>query len=355
MKRLTIPDLLKGFAVFLIVPVHIMETFIDHPGRESLFGKSLLLLGGPFAVPVFMIVMGYFVAGSSRSSISSVFRGIKIFILGFLLNIGLNFNLLLKIIFKEWQFDPLEYIFGVDIFYLAGLSIVILSLIKMLNKGQVLTVVILIFLVSGSTTFVNDLLTTTERNYLLPFIGGAYSWSYFPLFPWFTYPLVGFLFNRIENRVMEFLGNNRVISALAGLIIFLLVVLFRKFGVSTTIDLPKYYHHTFLFFIWTTGVVVLWSLLLRYVANKFPKFPPVVFLRWLGRNITVIYIIQWLIIGNIATVIYQTKKLSEYGYWFGGIFLVTVGLTWLIANFRGPVQSLRGPVFSKPGGQRAHR
>lgn len=44
MKRYPLPDLLKGFAVFLIVPVHILELFIDYPDRESLFGKILLFL-----------------------------------------------------------------------------------------------------------------------------------------------------------------------------------------------------------------------------------------------------------------------------------------------------------------------
>lgn len=332
MKRFTVPDLLKGFAVFLIVPVHILETFIDYPGRDSLFAKALLLLGGPIAVPIFMIVMGYFVARSKKSSIQNIFRGIKIFILGFLLNIGLNFSLLLKIKFEGWQFDPLEYIFGVDIFYLAGLSIIILSALKMIKKGQIVIIVFLIFLVSGSTAFVNDLLYTTDRNYILPFIGGEYSWSYFPLFPWLAYPLLGFLFSKIEPRLMRFLENNKLISTGAGLVIFTMIVLFGKMGVSTTIDLPKYYHHTFLFFLWTIGIVILWTLLLRFLAMKLPKFPPIVFLTWLGKNITVFYVIQWLIIGNIATSIYQTKELSEFGYWFGGIFLVTIGLTYLIEN-----------------------
>jgi len=41
------------------------------------------------------------------------------------------------------------------------------------------------------------------------------------------------------------------------------------------------------------------------------------------------YIIQWLIIVNIATAIYQKQKLSKYAFWFVPIFLVTVGLTRL--------------------------
>ncbi len=131
---------------------------------------------------------------------------------------------------------------------------------------------------------------------------------------------------------MELLKNNKLISIVAGIVIFLMIVLFGKMGVSTTIDLPKYYHHTFLFFLWTMAIVMLWTLLLQFVAMKFPRFPLVVFLSWLGKNITVFYIIQWLIIGNIATSIYQTKSLSEFGYWFGGIFLVTIGLTYLVEN-----------------------
>ena len=78
MKRFQLPDLLKGFAVFLIVPVHILETFIVPAGQESFLGKLILFLGGPFAVPVFMMVMGYFVARSKRSYTSSIFRGMKI-------------------------------------------------------------------------------------------------------------------------------------------------------------------------------------------------------------------------------------------------------------------------------------
>jgi len=97
MKRFPLPDLLKGFAVFLIVPVHILETFIDFSGRESLFGKTLLLLGGPIAVPIFMMVMGYFVALNKKSMVVNIRRGALIILLGIFLNIGLNFHLLLKI------------------------------------------------------------------------------------------------------------------------------------------------------------------------------------------------------------------------------------------------------------------
>jgi surface polysaccharide O-acyltransferase-like enzyme len=329
MKRFPLPDLLKGFAVFLIVPVHILEKFIDYPGRESLFGKILLVLGGPVAVPLFMMIMGYFVAMSKKSAPQNILRGVLIFILGIFLNVGLNFHLLLKIWTEGWKFDPLQAIFGVDIFYLAGLSIIILSSLKTLKYGQQWIAFTLILLVSGSTSYINEVLMVTERNYILPFIGGEYSWSYFPLFPWFAYPLIGFLFQKTESRIREFIQKQKVISIVFLAFVFILVVLFSRFGIETTINLSEYYHHTFLFFIWTLGVDVLWVLLLWFLVQKFSEFPVIVFLRWLGKNITVFYIIQWLIIGNIATAIYQTQELSRYAYWFVSIFFVTIGATRL--------------------------
>jgi hypothetical protein len=334
MKRLPLPDLLKGLAVFVIIPIHIMETFIDYPGRESLFGKGLLLPGGPVAVPVFMMVMGYFVAMSKKSTGQNMFRGILIFILGILLNIGLNFHLLIKIKFYGWQLNPLQAIFGVDIFLLAGLSIIILTVLKTIKNRQQWITLALILFISGSTSYLNEILMVTERNYILPFIGGNYSWSYFPLFPWLSYPLVGFLIQKQEQHIRVFVHRHKALRIAFPIIVFLLVVIFSGYGIETTINLDKYYHHNFFFFLWTLGVDLLWLLFIRLIVRKFSQFPLITFFEWLGKNITVFYIIQWLIIGNIATAIYQTQELSNYAYWFIAIFITTTALTYLYEKIR---------------------
>ena len=166
MKRYPLPDLLKGFAIFFMVQIHITELFIDYSGRESLFGKLSMFLGGPFTAIIFMIVMGYFVAKGKKPPLQNIFRGVKILVVGLLLNIGLNFNLLLKIKYAGWQFNPLEYIFGIDILYLAGLSVIIITLLKTLNKGQAWIAITLVFLITGLTGFMNNKLMVTERNYI---------------------------------------------------------------------------------------------------------------------------------------------------------------------------------------------
>ena len=332
MKRYPLPDLLKGFAVFLIVPVHILETFIDYPGRESLFGKILLFLGGPVAVPVFMIIMGYFIAKSNKSPLNHLVRGVKVFVVGLLLNVGLNFNLLLKIKNAGWQLNPLEYVFGVDILYLAGLSIMFLALLKTIKKQQAWVAVVVVFLVTGLTSYMNEIVMVTDRNYILPFIAGTYSWGYFPLFPWLAYPLMGFTFFHWEEKIISFFTNKKIVSGIILAGIGVLVVSFYKWGIDTTINLPAYYHHTFWFSLWAIGIVILWVVLLRFLLNKFPNTYLGNFLKWLGKNITLFYVIQWLIIGNIATEIYQTQAIGSYIFWFIGIFSVTVLLTWLIGK-----------------------
>ncbi len=329
-KRLPLPDLLKGFAVFLIVPVHILELFIDYPGRESVFGKTLLFLGGPIAVPVFMVVMGYFMAKNKKSLSENLLRGIKVFVVGLLLNIGLNFNLLLKIWFSDWPYNPLEYIFGVDILYLAGLSILVISVLKLLKKQEAIFALIFAVLVLLLTAFMNQKLMVPERNYIFPFIAGAWSWSYFPLFPWLAYPLIGFIFFFCEEKIMHFFSSQKILSSILLSAIGILILSFAKPGFESTIKLESYYHHTFLYSLWALGIIILWSLFLRFLLQRFPATLPGNFLIWLGKNITLFYVIQWLIIGNIATEIYQTQTIESYIFWFAGIFITTVLITRLL-------------------------
>lgn len=330
MKRIPLPDLLKGLAALFMVQIHITELFLDNAGRESLFGRVSLFLGGPFAAVVFMAVMGYFVAKNKSTISQNLLRGMKVFILGLLLNIGLNFHLLLKIKFSGWQYNPLEYIFGVDILYLAGMSIIVLSLLKSLKKGQGWAALILLLAVAGLTSFLNEQLTVAYRNYLLPFIAGTYSWSFFPLFPWLAYPLAGFVFALFEEKIKLFFTQQKAAASIIISGIALLVILFSRQGINTTINLPAYYHHTFGYSLWAMGLVLCWLLLLKLSLKKFPSSLLGNFLCRIGKNITLFYVIQWLIIGNIATAIYQTQGIGTYFYWLGGIFAITVLATFLL-------------------------
>nr|WP_321353484.1 acyltransferase family protein [uncultured Draconibacterium sp.] len=333
MKRLRLPDLLKGIAILFMIQVHIMELFIDYAGQSSVAGKTSLFLGGPFTAMVFMMVMGYFVAASKKTFRENLVRGVKVFVLGFLLNIGLNFHLLLKVKYAGWLYNPLEYIFGVDILYLAGLSIVILAVLKELSeKLQALVSFGLLVTVLLLTDSMNNWLTLSDRNYITPFISGTYSWSYFPLFPWLSYPLVGYFFFYVQNRIQQFISERKELASSVVFLIAFLVLCFSKAGIKTTVNLQAYYHHTFKYGIWALGLLIVWTgifylLVKEFKAGWFEKI-----LVWMGKNITLIYVVQWLIIGNIATAIYQTQTLNRFPFWLGGILLVTLAISWLLTK-----------------------
>lgn len=335
MARLRLPDLLKGIAILFMIQVHIMELFIDYAGQSSQVGRVSLFLGGPYTAMIFMMVMGYFVAASRKSFKQNLFRGVRIFALGFLLNVGLNFHLLLKIKYAEWQYNPLEYIFGVDILYMAGLSIIILAAIKELaGKLQIPVSFALLLVVLLLTDRMNSWLTLSERNYITPFIGGTYSWSYFPLFPWLAYPLAGYFFFFSETRIKQFILHRKIVVTSAFVFIVIMVLYFSKTGFNTTVNLPVYYHHTIEFGVWALGVLIIWTSIFYLVVTKFQASRVEKFLAWMGKNITLIYVVQWLIIGNLATAIYQTQALNRFPLWLGGILIITLVISWLLAKIK---------------------
>lgn len=336
-NRSLIPDLLKGFAVFFMIQVHIMELFIDRSGQESWFGTISLFLGGPFAAPVFMVVMGYFISKSRRTPFEGIVRGLKIFILGLLLNIGLNFHLLTQIIGGGIKLNPMEYIGGVDILFLAGLSIILLSIMKTVIKEKHWIILILILLISLGTPYINEFIDTRKINYILPFIGGHFSWSYFPLFPWLAYPLSGFLFHKWESEIIEYTNKKKLAFRITVLGLFILLMVFFEFGINASVNLKYYYHHHFFFFLWVIGLVILWTLFLQFSVNILSSKVSN-FIAWMGMKVTEIYVIQWLIIGNIATSIYQTQEIKTFGFWFALIFTVSILLAFVYEKLKAKSQ-----------------
>lgn len=339
MKRLILPDLLKGLAGLFMVQVHITELFINQTGQESVFGEISLFLGGPFAAVVFMLVMGYFIAKSKDTFGLNAMRGLKIFILGLLLNIGINFHLFLKIKFAGWPYNPLEYLLGVDILYLAGISIIVLSILKLFETGQQLASLVLILAVAALTGVMNEKLTITDHYYILPFIAGTYSWSYFPLFPWLLYPLTGFALAKYEEKIKLFFNRRKTVSVVIISLSAAFVMLFYKQGIEITTNLPAYYHHTGGYFLWALGLTLLWMLFVQVLLELSSDNIVVKFFCWIGKNITLFYVVQWIIIGNISTALYQTQSTHQYGYWFAGVFTASVGVTFLVEKSRTRVLS----------------
>ncbi len=326
--RLPLADILKGVAVLRMILVHVVEVFALSAISDSLFTKLALFLAGPPGAALFMLIMGYFIAKSSKSSVVLFFRGSKLLFWGLLLNIGMNAHLLFLIATGNLALNPWPYILGVDIFFLAGFSMMLLSMVRRYFRQRIFLISFLFLLI----TLLGDKLPIYQGEYvwfiyLQAFFYGGHSWAYFPVFPWAAYPVAGYLFHILDQRygLTAFTRKGLIYASVA---LFVFVAISFSPGFKVVLYLPDYYHHGLFFALWLINVVLLWILLIHLFT--FQKTSQTVFswLQWIGQRVTIFYVIQWLLIGNIGTAIYKTQSAWNVFLWFLLIVLLTAVLTY---------------------------
>lgn len=329
------PDLLKGIAVLLMVQVHLVELFATKQLENSSLGSFLMFLGGPLVAPVFVGVFGYFLAMSKKKSEELIKRGVFIFLLGVLLNVLLNFNLLIKIINGSILFNFYPYLFGVDIFHFAGLTIIVYAFIKKWLTKNVYRPFLLCVVVS----FLGSLISFVEVDnifleYFLAYFLGITKWSYFPLLPWFSYPLLGVAFYVIKPKLNFEKLNSHKTKTLLGLLSIIFIVTTIRYAISISANLPEYYHHGLLFFCWVLLFLIFYVFWVNQLEKKIRNTLVSRYVKWLGKYVTIFYVVQWVLIGNLATEVYKTIN----NWWFLlicfiGLLTLSSVVTWLISNF----------------------
>lgn len=329
-------DLLKGIAVILMIQVHIIELFASNDVFSSSYGKLLLFFGGPPVAPVFALILGYNIAGSSKTTKQLIMRGLNFLILGMVLNIALNFNLIVSVYKGLIDVDLLPYIFGVDILQFAGLSIIVISIMKKIFvKSMVLIIfsaILVAFLGHFLIQFIPENITL---KYITSFFYGTTHWSYFPLLPWLAFPLAGFLIYSLIPKVnLNFLTLTKFkIIVIISSLVFLVFTI--KYAISISSDLELYYHHSFIFSMWLIVFIIFYSFYIYELDKKLGHSILFKYLKWLGKNVTIIYIIQWVIIGNIATEIYKTVSNPIFlVFYFISVLSVSSIIGYLFLNFK---------------------
>lgn len=332
-ERSQTADLLKGIAVVLMIQVHLMEQFATLELSSSSAGRLSLFLGGPPAAPVFLSVMGFFLSKSRKTLWQLFQRGILLILGGLLLNVGLNANLLYSIHQGRYQADPLSFVFGADILCVAGLSVIILAFLRRRISGNPMTCVFIAFLVPLISPVLR-LLTPTVHPLLLhisAFLWGDIWWSYFPLFPWLAYSLLGYTWGTSPQYLEIFHSMKKWKQVSIVVAVLLILSLFIPYAAKTVTHLSQYYHHDAPLFLWMSGFLVIWTFLVNYLNGITGDFSILRYLKWLGQNVTSAYVFQWLIIGNVATEIYHTQVAWQLIAWFVSImFFVSL----LVVSYR---------------------
>lgn len=327
-ERLWSVDFLKGLSALFMVQIHVLETWTNQNVFDTNTGLILRFLNNTPAVVVFMVLMGYLISYTKASSEKLILRGLKVFFWGILLNIGLNLHHLIRLFIYPEYGNPLHAIFAVDIFALAGLSLIFLGLITMIRINPWIIAGIAL-VIAAVTPLVNN---WTDRvmsdSFFMAYFGGTSEWSFFPVFPWLAYPVIGLSIGLLQTknfRIFSFdKGNTKKVKSVYWGLFLLLSLLSLPgflFNLKDVTQIHIFYHHGFITFLWTMSfTMALFSLVSLRPQWQYGFLS--VWIRFIGKYLTRFYVIQWLIIGNIATAVYQ--QLSLIGYFAGFTIVIFV-------------------------------
>ena len=201
-KRQLELDVAKFFAIVLMIMVHCLAFCslcqIDHPYLEHLF------IFMQCSAPLFMFAMGVgMVYTRHDSSKEFITRGIKLILMGFIINL---------IYFVSGYIGELEIEYCIlslisnDILQFAGLSFILIGLFKRikLNIKQMFLISVLLSILG---TFINHV--SFSNMYLSQFLGhfigteGYKIVSCFPVLNWFVVPVVGMIFGNYLIRCTD--------------------------------------------------------------------------------------------------------------------------------------------------------
>jgi hypothetical protein len=113
--------------------------------------------------------------------------------------------------------------------------------------------------------------------------------------------------------------------------------LLKGSAVILMIQVPAYYHHSASFFAWVLAFLFVWIGLHLKLDRVCGQMLLVRWWRWMGRHVTVVYVFQWLIIGNVATALYKTQSLQQCLGWFLAVLGTASMLTLVFERLREQV------------------
>ena len=202
--RYTFIDLLRGWAIILMIEPHVFNTFLLSELKLTGWFSVVSFING-LITPAFLFVSGFVFEISSGSKLEEMrkfklpfwkklWRIISIILIGYALH--LPFKSLSKIISKSTP-EQLQGFLAVDVLQCIGVGLLVLFALRLIIRSDKIYHYSLI----GLTIFVmvvSPIFWKTEfTNYLHPVFANylnRLNGSLFPVFPWINFILVGAIF-----------------------------------------------------------------------------------------------------------------------------------------------------------------
>ncbi len=322
---------------------------MHHNGYEKdflyLFGD--VILGEYIAVAhAFMFAMGVgFVFTNKNAPADHIKRGIKIFLLGYILNFfryGI-YALIEGVISGEFEPQTLEALFGPDIFHFAGLAMILTGVLKKLRLNEVHILLIGILMsVAGSFLVLIDTGNYVENLLLGHVITTTEDTSCFALLNWYIFVAIGMMFGVIIRRVENTGAFYKRLLAISGIVSAIYIALTFQLGScfltkqafitrSAPLMRSAALHRLFL-------ISAFYFIIKKFGVSKFKTEIE------MSKNLTAIYMIQWCVIGFTDSIF---GYVLEYSFPYS--FIYPFGLILIIASF------YLARLWNKQKNKKAHR
>lgn len=323
-------DLAKFVCLLGMVIVHCFDCFVSFSETSSTVQFVFLyVLNCIFGGGTFMFCMGLGLAYSANNTPEQIMkRGLKIFLLGYLLNLlcALSYLILLKDIALF-----ITYLVGLDIMQFAGLALILFGLLKKLRNADIAIGIAAVLLsITGTLIGTVDLGNPALNIFCGLFFGSFdYDWltgGVFPLFNWFIFVAAGYLFAKY---ILRRCGNKDrlylICSSTAAVIVavYLIIAVPGRLGMMSSV---LRFHHMRIYdaLIVIAGAVLalgVYNALLHIIPETIQKAVVSV-----SATINAVYCCQWVIIAWAVSiwVINGKKELSDGVIILIGLFIFAI-------------------------------
>lgn len=305
-------DWAKAFTIIVMVVIHVYEqlssidTEIPPTGA---FRIILEFLAGPMGAPLFMFSMGLGIM-YSRGSVPSkmAHRGVLLLRNGYLLSffkgtIPVMIGILAGATVPITIADSL---FLISILQFAGMAFFAIALMKLgkFSLPAMMTTTILLSVLGEY--FAQYDFTGSWLQYLLGLFFVTNKVTSFPLFRWLYYPVAGMIYAYVLQRVSDkkrFYKRAFVIG-IAGTIVMSLIFIACGIDIRSMFMLAGrvFYTQGLIHYIFTTFVILAAMAVYYYLSEHVKNERIQTAVAFLGNNLDVIYIVQWLVVAYTQTI-----------------------------------------------------
>lgn len=326
-------DIAKVFAVIFMIVVHTCDQITNMNG--NILPKIIEFLGCAPSACVFMFSMGVGMIYTKHNTPKDfAIRGIKLLIMGYLLNFFRETLLVLiaNMLNFENSYDSVSIIstfLMIDILQFAGVAFLITALLKKLKaKSYHILLVAIIFHTIGNLCIGIFDNTPEVLQYILGLFLFTNSEIAFPSFMWYIYPAIGICFGSI----LKHITNKAKLYAYVGIFSLVLLLCICAYCLRANVNIvnffmtDEYFSQSLLTTLWCLSIVFI-CLSIYYFLSKIIKGKVLIVVKYVSKNVNLIYIIQWLVIAY-SIALMEIIEIESFNVWVG----ILIGIAFIIVS-----------------------